>query len=1229
MRKAHFLKLLFIFVLSVASVNLYQAEVEAAPAEAGLQAELSSTVFVHTTSSTNTNSQITTLDHPQLNNNPDAIIHVTPRWNLNSVEGVYNDNPVGVYYFGSQWHLFNENLVPMPLNAHFNVFVASPLDTAYVHIHEDDNEGYGYNETFLEHHRLDGNPNEIVFATHNWNPHNVYNANTTYVGYHPTLGGWAIFKEQTDEFNPMPEDSAFNVLIPADYHDTFVAEASAENVSFNSLILDHPRLNNNPDAIFFADAFWDDGLARYQYNTRANIGVWYSGQLGRWHIYTQDFSSIQLESKFHVLIPAEVSNTEQTLSVNPASGKPGSTVTLTGRGYNLGGYVGTIRWDGVDVVGFEISEGGSFSTSFQIPAGSSAGNHVITVCSLSPCATGEFEQLASTNFEVLPDNPTGEPTYTIFLPIVMGDGEGTTPIQPANIRVEVDIDSTVEPVADSLPAFEEGGAPRPLGAMMDENGTVATFVQNEIFVETNDMGLVNDIIAKYSGEILLEIDPSESGIEDLPKMFLIQIDPTAGNIGELADMLAELDESDTIHSDVTFSSNAAAGLMAIAGEEALNGAVIGVNWVGEPNDPPDTAREALTGPSFDGAGYSPNPYNWSFMNRGSVQDIGTADAWNVLIYGGKWDNRVKYAVLDKGFARNADTPDGSSFQSIFPWANADGGRGDNRSPWHGIHVMQTAMAEADNNFGVAGVAHTVAEPINIYTGYDYVTSIASVLLARANGAKVINMSYSAEVPAVVSFTVLPFQHTTMAVRASGVLLFASAGNDGQNVDAERCIVRCWERTWHTPCENNGVICVGGLEWNSKMRAFNSNYGTDGGVHIFAPYHVYRGADPDFPGDGNAVRFISGTSFSSPYAGGVAALIWAADPSLSAEQVWQIMHNTAHTSPDGNVPRYVNAYSAVRSAVGESISATITQPSINTTVQQNSNAVFWADLGAVVDSATTLNATWTSSLDGTLDSESWTAPAGYNGQELIFTTTDLSLGVHTITLRLTGDGMTAVDTVQVTVENNPPTAEIDFPVANAEFCVGEQVNFSGSSFDPNQLSGIPESGYSWRSDRDGSLGTGNPRSVTSLTVGSHLITLTVTDDGGLTQTDTVRITILSNSDPDCFNRKPTGVITDPANNSSFDADEQAASGIWYKRLTLTGQIGDTEDGIGDLTVEWIDSVDGVLGTGTVNTVTGVVSITHNFTAEGCGTSHSVTLRVTDSGGKVNDIVPYTIFVSLLC
>lgn len=93
-------------------------------------------------------------------------------------------------------------------------------------------------------------------------------------------------------------------------------------------------------------------------------------------------------------LPPRVAQAQTSLHASLSAGLPGSTLTLTGSGYTPGGYAGTILWDGTEVQTFDIPEGGTFSVPFRIPADATDGVHTITVCSLNPCATGEFAQTA-------------------------------------------------------------------------------------------------------------------------------------------------------------------------------------------------------------------------------------------------------------------------------------------------------------------------------------------------------------------------------------------------------------------------------------------------------------------------------------------------------------------------------------------------------------------------------------------------------------------------------------------------------------------------------------------------------------------------------------------------------------------------------------------------------------------------------------------------------------------
>jgi hypothetical protein len=78
-------------------------------------------VFIHLTSAANTAGQVTTIDNPLTNGDPDAIVLVTHRWT-----GTHLNHATGVYYTGTQWAIFNEDLAAMPLGVPFNVLVVKP-----------------------------------------------------------------------------------------------------------------------------------------------------------------------------------------------------------------------------------------------------------------------------------------------------------------------------------------------------------------------------------------------------------------------------------------------------------------------------------------------------------------------------------------------------------------------------------------------------------------------------------------------------------------------------------------------------------------------------------------------------------------------------------------------------------------------------------------------------------------------------------------------------------------------------------------------------------------------------------------------------------------------------------------------------------------------------------------------------------------------------------------------
>jgi hypothetical protein len=94
-------------------------------------------------------------------------------------------------------------------------------------------------------------------------------------------------------------------------------------------------------------------------------------------------------------------------------------------------------------------------------------------------------------------------------------------------------------------------------------------------------------------------------------------------------------------------------------------------------------------------------------------------------------------------------------------------------------------------------------------------------------------------------------------------------------------------------------------------------------------------------------------------------------------------------------------------------------------------------------------------------------------------------------------------------NLPPTATIALPLDGSSYQYGETVSFSGSGVDPED-GALTDGALSWKSTRDGQLGTGASFTRDDLSVGIHKIILTAYDSHGWSGKDTVSITILAST-----------------------------------------------------------------------------------------------------------------------
>ena len=261
------------------------------------------------------------------------------------------------------------------------------------------------------------------------------------------------------------------------------------------------------------------------------------------------------------------------------------------------------------------------------------------------------------------------------------------------------------------------------------------------------------------------------------------------------------------------------------------------------------------------------------------------DTWSLV----RANYTVGVAVIDTGVNTEHEDLVGTIIPGSYYDATLQGVTGD---PYHhGTQVAGIIAAEANNGKGVAGVSYN-ARILPICTGYydagnNYVMSTAYVVrainhlfeevpgtgqtIAQYYNIKVINISLGG---------VGRDQQLEVRINqayAAGILTVGAAGN--ANSDEP-----------YYPASFDKCINVAGLSagagFFNEVRYISSNYGDTidlaaPGVNIYST--TYNGG---YSSDNN------GTSFAAPYVSGVAALLFAAKPGATVDEVRSTLETTA-------------------------------------------------------------------------------------------------------------------------------------------------------------------------------------------------------------------------------------------------------------------------------------------------------------------------------------------------
>ncbi|MDY7105365.1 MAG: S8/S53 family peptidase [Actinomycetota bacterium] len=729
------------------------------------------------------------------------------------------------------------------------------------------------------------------------------------------------------------------------------------------------------------------------------------------------------------------------------------------------------------------------------------------------------------------DTPAGPDPATDPEPLTASDLDPPAePPSPDQVRFATD--AALRPVVATVEPLDGAGEPRPVARIRSTGGTESDIVLDELIVSFDDPTPLDEFLERTGATLLSSDEPDDdTGMTD----HLVRIDRARSDRdGLAADLLAVEPHHD---GELAVSDDAVFDLLAVASAEAAgHGVPVSLNWLSARADIHD--GEITEDPSRG------DPFGWSWISSDRPQQAGIDAAWQLLAGRKGFGHHVGILIVDGGFYPNADFPADAKMRR---GAWRDGHRYDD----HGTQVTMAAMGRVDNDFGTAGPAGPVADLVAMPVAggiFELYRNIRKVVRDERPG--VVNMSFGAEITVFQDLTEWRLNRQMRKVRDDyGALAFASAGNDGRNVDGNDALT--------APCELTAVKCVGGMDGDAA-RHDSSNYGTGtggGSVEIYGPYCTLGLANPTVPGDGTT-KTVCGTSFASPVVAGIAALVRSAAPHLGPGDVWAILRDTARDTDLGaevtGHRRRVDAYGAVAAALGvgyEEPTVVIDAPAPDFTVAQED----FFDLEATATSfaGLALPVSWT--MDGD--------PINANPTTDPVTVGTLAPGRHRFEARATDvRGGSGVAVVEVVVENVAPDVSISSPAGNTYRYDVEQVLLSGASSDADDLwQALPEANVAWTVRRlsDGAVvfeagGYEGMIPAGHLAPGDYEVRFVGTDDGAMTGSDSSLLTILDVPPGESL---PSVQVHSPAFGEShgIESGNEAA-------LTLHASATDPEDGV---------------------------------------------------------------------
>lgn len=299
------------------------------------------------------------------------------------------------------------------------------------------------------------------------------------------------------------------------------------------------------------------------------------------------------------------------------------------------------------------------------------------------------------------------------------------------------------------------------------------------------------------------------------------------------------------------------------------------------------------------------PNDPKYVNEWHLKKISSPAAWDMT----QGSESVIIAILDTGVM--STHPDLAA-KLVLGWNTYNNNSITGDVYGHGTAVAGSAAAITNNGVDVSAPAiSSKIMPMRISdnSGLGYGSTIASALVwAADHGARVANVSYFMDFSATVTAAAKYFMD-------KGGVVTMSAGNGA--------------KFYPTATDNPYILTIGATDSNDNIASFSN---TGGNIDLAAP-----GVSIITTNRAGSFSSWAGTSFSAPITAGVAALVMAANPSLTGYEVQDILKQS---TDDLGTPGYdttfgwgrLNAEKAVGMANPSLIKTSTTVDTVKPTIK---------------------------------------------------------------------------------------------------------------------------------------------------------------------------------------------------------------------------------------------------------------------------------------------------------